>query len=105
MRSTPMVIGGGVMVATGPLLLAIALLTKDLDDCADLGRTLTAEERDACSNDGRTYGLAIGGVLLLAGGIPLIVIGGEKVPATSPRASLGPWLGPELAGLKLRLDL
>ena len=43
--------------------------------------------------------------MLIAGGIPLIVIGNEKVPATSARASIGPWLSPRVAGVKLQLDL
>jgi hypothetical protein len=100
-----MVIGGGLMVAAGPLLLAIALLTKN-GDCSEVAGTITAEEHDRCSNDVRTYSLTIGGVLLLGGGIPLIVIGSEKVPvAPVAQASISPWLGPEVAGLNLRLDL
>ncbi|HKY39672.1 MAG TPA: hypothetical protein VJN18_27230 [Polyangiaceae bacterium] len=92
------------MVATGPLLLAIALLTKD-GTCNTVNRTLTEAELDDCQNDTRTYALAIGGVALIAGGIPLIVIGSEKVPATTAKASIGPWLSPDLAGVKLQLDL
>ncbi len=93
------------MVATGPLLLAIALLTKD-GTCNSFDDTLTQAERDDCQNDARTYALAIGGVVLIAGGIPLIVVGNEKVPATTTaKASIGPWLSPRVAGVKLQLDL
>jgi hypothetical protein len=97
-----MLVGGGLMVATGPLLLAIALLSRG----GDCDNNSIPDENELCSSPARTYGLAIGGVLLVAGGIPLIIIGGEKVPATpTASASISPWLGPDVAGFKLQLDL
>jgi hypothetical protein len=98
-----MVVGGGVMVATGPLLLASALLLSADDDCEPATPTSTIQ---SCSNKPIVYVLAAAGVLLIGAGIPLIVIGGEKVPAsTARRAAVGPWLSPGVAGVRLQLEL
>ena len=93
------------MVATGPLLIALSLLTKNIG-CEDIRGSVTTAEQERCDNDVRTYGLAIGGVLLVGGGIPLIIVGIERVPAEpAAQAAIAPWLGPDLAGVQLRLDL
>jgi hypothetical protein len=53
------------------------------------------------------YLFGIGGAVLTAAGIPLIIYGAKSVPSSPPRASLHllPWAGPTSSGLRLRLDL
>ncbi len=102
-----MMVGGAVMVPVGALVLAIALLTSGPHDCkSDQFGRVTPAELDRCTDTTRTTVLALSGALLVGGGIPLIVIGGKKLPAApTASASISPWLAPKTAGLTLRLEL
>lgn len=111
-------ITGIVMVSVGPIALLGALAAKNAQDKCDTSlaqsypdhRLPTSEryrvgECDAYSTP--VYVFGIGGAVLTAAGIPLIVYGAKHLPATAAGASLRvlPWAGPESSGLKLRLEM
>ncbi len=116
-RSRTAMISGIVMVSVGPIALLGALAAKNAQEKCD-----TALERDypdhrlppsegyreeACNDYSvPLYLFGIGGAVLTATGIPLIVYGAKRVPAP-PRASLRvmPWASLDSGGLRLRLDL
>lgn len=99
--------GGIIMTASGPLFLFFALVAHSQDGCPDSGPASDAVVR--CNKDEvalSTYALAITGVVLTAAGIPMLVYGAKHVPAKpGARASVLPWVTPNAAGLRLRLDL
>ncbi|MFT3776382.1 MAG: hypothetical protein QM820_64385 [Minicystis sp.] len=85
-RSTPMMIGGIVMTATGGALLHFAALYPVLHDDGCFG--------GSCSNDRSVAGgLALAGVVAVAVGVPLLVLGSKHVPVRA--AALG---GPSGSG-------
>lgn len=117
-RSRSAMIGGIVMVSVGPIALLGALAAKNAqEDCdASLDRDypdhrLPSSERyreEKCNDYSvPLYLFGIGGAVLTAAGIPLIIYGAKTVPTSPPRASLSilPWAGPTSSGLRLRLDL
>lgn len=85
-----MLAGGILLTAAAPILLITGVLSVT---CFG-----------SCHRSGnRELGYTVGALALLSVGIPLIVIGAKRVPVT--RVSAVPWLGPQNAGLNLRLDL
>jgi hypothetical protein len=117
-RSRAAMIGGIVMVSVGPIALLGALAAKNAQEQCDSNlerdypdhRLPTSERYRAqeCNNYSvPLYLFGIGGAVLTAAGIPLIIYGAKKVPNGPPRASLSvlPWAGPTSSGLRLRLDL
>jgi hypothetical protein len=97
---------GIVMTSVGPLLLVTAALNHSHEGCVD-GRDPT-EVSCETRTEPSTYALAIGGVVFIAAGIPLIVYGAKRVPGSAPltaRAALVPWATPDAAGVRLRLEL
>lgn len=117
-RSKPALVAGIVMVSVGPVALLGALAAKNAQDSCDaqLNRdypthVLPLSERyredDCNAYSAPFYVLSIGGALLTAAGIPLIVYGGKAV-APAPRMTrvqVLPWASHTSGGLRLRVDL
>jgi hypothetical protein len=117
-RSRGAMVGGIVMVSVGPLALLGALAANNAQEKCDANlerdypdHRLPSSERyreDECNEYSvPLYLFGIGGAVLTAAGIPLIIYGAKSVPNNPPRASLRvlPWAGPTSSGLRLRLDL
>jgi hypothetical protein len=92
-----MMVGGIVMVSLSPL----ALFFAGVYGLADA----------VCSHDCAGYDTAakvsLVSALVLAGtGVPLIIVGAQKVPVEDTSAAIiAPWATPRAAGLGLRLRL
>ncbi len=103
------------MVSVGPLSLLAALAAKSSQDRCDedLERDYpdhvvpTSERYRTERCDSYTtpiYVLGIGGALLTAAGVPLIIYGAKTVPRQTA-LELRPWATPTAGGMKLRLTL
>jgi hypothetical protein len=117
-RSRNAMIGGIVMVSVGPIALLGALAAKNAQETCDAtldrdypDHRLPPSEHyreDECNDYSvPLYLFGIGGAVLTAAGIPLIIYGAKSLSTSPPRASLRvlPWAGPTSSGLRLRLDL
>jgi hypothetical protein len=98
MRSPGMLVGGVVLTSLAPIVFFWGVANT----------TCTQHDSDlsggGCNdNDDRMLAVGLTSLVLLGVGIPLIVVGGKRTPAT--RVSLGPWVSPRQAGLQLRLDM
>lgn len=109
-------ITGIVMVSVGPLALLGALAANSAQDDCDEGLERDYPDHMVPSSQGYRlercdsytaplYVLGIGGALLVAGGVPLIIYGAKTLPPKTARLQLTPWASPEAGGLKLRLEL
>ena len=111
-------IAGIVLVSVGPVALLGALAAKNGQEKCDTAlerdypdHRLPSSERyrvDECNSYSvPLYILGIGGALLTAAGIPMIIYGAKSVPNGPAKASLRvlPWANPEAGGLRLRLEL
>jgi hypothetical protein len=107
---------GIVMVSVGPLALLGALAASNSQDNCDEQlqqdypdlMVPSSEKYRLERCDGYSvplYVLGIGGAVLIAGGIPLIVYGGKTLPAKQARVEVAPWASTQSGGLKLRLTL
>jgi S1-C subfamily serine protease len=106
-RSMGMMVGGIVMVSFAPVALIVAGVaheTKNACESSDGGR---GGNYDCHSYDATIYGGLLSAVGLAGVGIPLIVVGGKKVPLKEGHvvAGITPWATPRAAGVGLRLDL
>ena len=106
-----MMVGGIVMVSFSPIaLIAASIASAEQRACESSdyyfdGTTVTTDGAKNCSAYDKTiYGGVIVGLALLGAGLPMVVIGGKKVPA-EPTATLTPWAMPTAAGLRLRLEM
>ena len=103
-HSVGMMVGGIVMVSLAPVGLLAA-------GVAGLGKSLCEIDKPdnySCSGyDSVIYGSLISSLVLVAGGIPLIVVGAQKEPVdpSQTTATLSPWATPNAAGVSLRLQL
>jgi hypothetical protein len=110
--------GGIVMVSVGPIALLGAVAARNSQKrCDDQlandypDRVLPPSERyrvEECDKyDVPIYLLGIGGAVLTAVGIPLIIYGAKTVPnARASRAlEIQPWATPSAGGVRLRLTL
>lgn len=117
-RSRAALVSGIVMVSVGPIALLGALVAKNSQDKCDKAletdyptHVLPTSERyrvDECNAySAPAYVFGIGGAVLIAAGVPLIIYGGKNVPTRPKTGSLRvlPWAGPDSGGLKLRLEL
>jgi hypothetical protein len=90
-----LMVTGIVLTAAGPTLWIVGVLSSscrnDNSDSTSCGPGVTGAW------------LFLGGAALIGTGIPLIVIGAKRVPAT--RVAVAPWVSPRDAGLALRLEL
>jgi hypothetical protein len=84
--------GGIIVTAAGPTLWMVGVLTMSCDRTSD-----------DCDAGARFAGFFLGGLALIGGGIPMIVIGAKRVPVG--HLSAVPWVGPREGGLQLRLDV
>ena len=111
-------IAGIVMVSVAPVALLGALAAKNSQEKCDRAleqdypdHRLPPSERyrvDDCNGYSvPLYVFGIGGALLAAVGIPMIIYGAKSVPNGPPTASLRvlPWANPDSGGLRLRLEL
>ena len=93
--SPGMMVAGIVLTAAGPTVWIVGVLSStcrnDNPDSSSCGPGLNGAW------------LFLGGAVLIGTGIPLIVIGAKRVPAT--RVAIAPWASPRDAGLALRLDM
>ena len=109
---------GVVMASVGPIALLGAVSAKNSQETCDdnIARDypdhrLPTSERyrvDECNAYSLPfYVLSIGGGLLTAASIPLLIYGAKTLPNHPPAARLRvlPWASPEAGGLKLRLEL
>lgn len=110
-HSTGMMVGGIIMVSFSPIaLIAAGVANAQQTTCEAGGYYLgsngigTYDYSDCSAYDKTIYGGLILGLGLLGAGIPLIVIGGKRVPA-EPTATLTPWATQNAAGLGLRLEM
>lgn len=97
-HSTGMMVGGIVMVSMSPLALFMAGIYG-------LANAVCSHD---CEGYETTAKVSLVSAVVLAGvGIPMIVVGAEKVPVepASVTASVGPWATPHAVGLGFRLDL
>jgi hypothetical protein len=73
-----------------------------------IGLSLSAMAAGPCHGGGcegpSVVGFVVVGGILAGAGIPMLIVGGQKVPV-GPRVALTPWASPASAGLKLRLEL
>lgn len=117
-RSKNAMIAGIAMVSVGPIALLGALAAKNAQERCDTNlendypdHRLPPSERyrvEECNDYSvPLYVFGIGGLVLTAAGIPLIVYGAKRVPLKPPSASLHlqPWASPGSGGLRLRLDM
>ncbi len=103
-HSKGMMVGGIVMVSLSPVALLIA-------GVAGLSKGLCGIDKpdnyDCTQYDPTIYGSLLSALVLVGVGVPLIVIGATKEPATeaSASATVGPWATPTAAGIGLRLEM
>lgn len=111
-------VAGIVMVSVGPVALLGALAAKNAQEKCDTAleqdypdHRLPSSQRyrvdDCNSYAAPLYIFGIGGALLTAAGIPMIIYGAKSVPNGPPTVSLRvlPWANREAGGLRLRLEL
>lgn len=117
-RSKPALVTGIVMLSVAPVALLASLAAKNAQDKCDEqlqndypGHMLPTSERyrvEKCNDYSvPVYMFGIGGAVLAAAGIPLIVYGAQKEPGPPQSGSvhLLPWASPQSGGVKLRLTL
>jgi hypothetical protein len=117
-RSKGVMVAGIVAVSVGPIALLGALAAKNSQERCDEAierdypdhRLPTSEKYRAEDCDGYSvplYIFGIGGALLTAGGIPMIVYGAKAMPEPpkSGRVDVLPWANRESGGVRLRLSL
>ncbi len=110
-------ITGVVFVAVAPIALIGALAAKNSQDKCDdelqrqyPGHILPLSERyraERCDNySAAVYVLGIGGAVLGAVGIPLLIYGAPRVPLEKAgRVQIAPWANAQSGGIRLRLTL
>jgi hypothetical protein len=111
-------VGGIVMVSAAPIALLVALSARNAQQgCDDRllqdypGGVLPSSQRYRVEDcDGYSvpiYLFGIGGVVLAAVGLPLIVYGAKGVPVqpASGSVQMVPWATREAGGLRLKLTL
>jgi hypothetical protein len=116
-RNRNMMVGGIVMVSVGPVALLGALSARNSQENCDeqlesqypshMVPSYDAGALERCDNyTVPIYLFGIGGAVLIAAGIPMIIYGGKNVAAApAKRAQVLPWATPTSGGLRLRLDL
>jgi len=101
-HSQGMMVGGIVMVGLAPVGLAVTTFALLSETLCGFGDNSTA----SCNADGYIYGGLLSAAVLTAVGVPLIVIGAHKEPASpADSATVLPWVGRQSAGLSLRFSL
>jgi hypothetical protein len=116
-RSKAAMTAGVLLTSAAPIALLGALIARNnqtrCDDDVQArfpGHIVPSSERyqvERCDDYSATiYALSIGGGVLAAVGIPLIVYGGRRVPdEKATRVSISPWATMTSGGLRLGYDL
>jgi hypothetical protein len=115
-RSKPLMIAGIVMVSTGPIALLGALAARNSQETCDTrlasdypSHVLPTSEHyrlDQCNAYSvPIYLLGIGGAVLTAVGIPLVIYGTKTVKKPQAAFEVQPWATPASGGFDLRLTL
>jgi hypothetical protein len=116
-RSKSAMVAGVIMVSAGPIALLGALAAKNAQERCDdnlrqnyPGGVLPTSQRyrveDCDDYSASVYVFAIGGALLTAAGIPLIIYGAKNVPnERAGQVQMLPWATRDAGGLRLRLTL
>jgi hypothetical protein len=106
-RSTGMMVAGIVMVSVSPLpLIGGLMMATERSRCNAYSDGVLDYHRECDTDGGVAAALTLTGLALIGAGIPLIVIGGKRVPAKEPwQAQLSPYAEPDGAGFRLRLQL
>lgn len=102
-HSTGMMVGGIVMVALAPP----ALIVAGFSGLLKLGCNVGDENSDRHCDDSYDpviYGSLLSAVVLVAVGVPLLVVGAKREPDETT-ATVSPFLAPGGAGLGVRVDL
>lgn len=86
-----LMVGGIVLAAAAPVVLAVGVVTNP--DCAE----------PPCGIGGRVALFSLIALGMVGAGVPMIVIGAKRVPVRSVEVT--PVLGPQHAGLQLQLRL
>jgi hypothetical protein len=107
-HSTGMMAGGIVLLAMVPVALLTSLVADSDQKACNGGNYFTSNgvvtAGTNCDRFDKTiYGGLIASLVFMGAGIPLVIIGGQKEPASTARIS--PWATPTAGGLALRLDL
>ena len=90
--STGLMVAGIFMVSTGPIILILGLANS----CVTTGFDCASGEQVA---------MTVIGTAMIGVGVPLIVIGSQRVPIRVGSATISPWLTPHGGGAALKLDL
>lgn len=109
-------ISGIVMVSVGPLALLGAMAANSAQNDCDEGLERDYPDHMVPSSQGYRlercdsytvplYVLGIGGAVLVAAGVPMIIYGAKTLPSKPARLQVTPWASRESGGLKLRLSL
>src|SRR5258706_14487371 len=116
-HSKGMMAGGIVLTSLAPVALLVSLVAsaeKSVCSATDYasydsttGTYSYMPNGNNCDDYDKTiYGGLIAGLVFVGAGIPMIVIGAKKEPATDTgTATLSPWATPHAAGLSLHLEL
>jgi hypothetical protein len=106
--STPMFVGGivalslgGVGLIAGSVLYGSGASKYDLYCTDENGFTNVCGEADDPDSKGPGLALLIAGGVLVAGGIPLVLVGGRRVPKESAAPPVTASVGPRGASLRI----
>lgn len=94
----------GVTLSCLPIVSGVASAKKTDCEAVDGGR---AGNYDCSNYNASLYGGLLSAVALVGIGVPLIVVGGKKVPVNDDRATahITPWMTPHAGGVGSRVDL
>jgi hypothetical protein len=87
-----LMIGGIVLAAAAPVVLAVGIVT-----------TPSCRDASTCNFGNRVLAFSLISLGMVGAAVPMIVIGAKRVPVRT--IALGPLLAPRLAGLQLQLQL
>jgi hypothetical protein len=108
-HSVGMMAAGIVMVSISPIpLLAGMIYSVEGMACRSSNLAIDGSDYDdGCDGyETAAIGLTLTSLALIGAGVPLIVIGGKRVPAKEPwRAEISPYATPDGVGFGLRLKL
>jgi hypothetical protein len=104
-RSVGMMAAGIVMVSISPIPLFAGMIYS-LEGASCRGFDSSDDDGNCLGYQSAAVGLTLTSLALVGLGVPLIVIGGKRVPAKEPwQAELSPYATPDGVGLGLRLKL